>query len=97
MVFKVSPPAGPSINWTEEVLFDFSGSGLFNPAGSLIFDAKGKLYGVTNNGGSTQGAYGAAYSLSPPASGPAAWTLDVLYNFPGGNSGGNPQAGRYPL
>ena len=93
-VFKVSPPAGPSVNWTEEVLSDFSGTGLFNPAGSLIFDAEGKLYGVTNNGGSTQFiGYGAVYSLTPPASAPAAWTLEVLYNFPGGNSGGNPLAG----
>ncbi len=93
-VFKVSPPASPSVNWTEEVLFDFTGTGLFNPAGSLIFDAEGKLYGVTNNGGSTQFiGYGAVYSLTPPASGPAAWTLEVLYNFPGGDSGGGPQAG----
>jgi uncharacterized repeat protein (TIGR03803 family) len=94
VVFKVSPPVAPSVNWTEEVLLDFTGSGMFNPAGSLIFDAEGKLYGVTSNGGSTQFiGYGAAYSLTPPASGPAGWTLAVLYNFPGGNSGGNPLAG----
>ncbi len=91
-VFKVSPPAIPSGSWKEEVLFDFSGSGLLYPEGSLIFDAEGKLYGVTNYGGSTRSANGAVYSLTPPASGAAPWTLGVLYSFVG-DGGYGPGAG----
>jgi uncharacterized repeat protein (TIGR03803 family) len=50
-VFELSPSSGSA--WTERVLYTFGGKadGLF-PAGGLVFDAAGNLYGTTEYGGS---------------------------------------------
>lgn len=66
---------------TEQVLYSFcflSGctDGL-QPAGDLIFDADGNLYGATTGGGAY--GYGTAFELTPGADG--AWTEAVLYSF----------------
>ena len=54
-VFELSPGQGGG--WTEKVLHSFNPNGAdgASPAGSLIFDAAGNLYGTTSSGG----AYGA--------------------------------------
>jgi hypothetical protein len=49
------------------------------PAGDLIADSNGTLYGIADGGG----AYGSVYSLTPPATGQTAWTETVLYSFQG--------------
>ncbi len=97
-VFKLAPVAsGP---WKETILHAFAcyPTDGASPAGSLIFDSAGNLYGVTNIGGSggcgdgysTYGC-GAIYELSPTSGG---YTETVIYSFPGNNfSEGNP-AGR---
>src|SRR5438445_411254 len=71
-----SPPA-----ITEQVLYKFcpqvgctDGT---NPAGGLVMDASGNLYGTTNSGGS-HGGGGTVFKLAPSGKG---WTETVLYSF----------------
>ncbi len=67
-----------------------------NPQSNLIFDAAGKLYGTTFNGG-IHGCFGmtfdcgTVFELSPAAGG--GWTEKVLHNFGQGTDGVNPSAG----
>jgi len=77
-----------SLGQTYKVLWSFGGApndGAL-PAGNLIFDGKGNLYGTTRNGGSSAGAAycypvgcGTVFELSPDSDG--TWTETVLYNF----------------
>lgn len=83
-------PAANGNPATESLLFSFGGSSTTGstPAGNLLFDAYGNIYGVTTNGGSADDD-GVVYELSP--SNPS-WTETVLYTF-NTNSGVNPIAG----
>jgi uncharacterized repeat protein (TIGR03803 family) len=88
-VYRFSASGG---SWTESVLFSFSYSNLsgYNPAGNLILDSEGNLYGVTINGGSY--GVGLAYKLAPAISG--SWTESIVYNFRGvDGDGAYPNAG----
>jgi uncharacterized repeat protein (TIGR03803 family) len=88
-VYRLSPSGG---SWTESVLFSFSFSNLsgYNPAGNLVFDGEGNLYGVTINGGSY--GVGLAYKLTSAISG--TWTESIVYNFRGvDGDGAYPNAG----
>ncbi|MGC2110605.1 MAG: choice-of-anchor tandem repeat GloVer-containing protein [Candidatus Korobacteraceae bacterium] len=58
------------------------------PVGGVVFDSSGNLYGVFGLDGPYGG--GAVYELSPTGSG---WTERILYDFTGGNDGGNPIGG----
>jgi uncharacterized repeat protein (TIGR03803 family) len=73
-VFKLSPGA---TSWTGQILYSFMGTtdGRF-PAGGVIPDAHGNLYGTTIY--SSPGG-GVVYELSPSAGG--SWTQKVLYTF----------------
>ena len=58
------------------------------PAGGVVFDAQGNLYGATTyggNGGSAciGGSCGTVYQLMPPAKPGNPWTENILYNFTG--------------
>ncbi len=58
------------------------------PAGGVVFDAKGNLYGATTYGGSggsncIGGSCGTVYELSPPSEPARSWTETILYNFTG--------------
>jgi uncharacterized repeat protein (TIGR03803 family) len=91
-VFQLTPPAVKGGAWTETVLYNFSGlSDGGNPTGSLVFDAKGELYGATTNGGTS--GKGAVFQLAPPATAGNPWTYTVLYSFAGGSDGAAPGAG----
>ncbi len=79
LVFELSPAGGGS--WTYTVLYYFctqkncvDGSG---PAGALLFDSHGNLYGTTEGGGANES--GAVFELSPGSGG--SWTETVLYSF----------------
>lgn len=74
---------------TESLLFSFGGSSTTGstPAGNLVFDNYGNLYGVTTYGG-TNGD-GVVYELSP---GSPNWTQTILYTF-STTSGVSPIAG----
>ncbi len=80
LVFELSPNGGGS--WTYTVLYNFcsltacaDGSG---PAGGLIFDTHGNLYGTTAGGGGPNSA-GTVFELSPGSGG--SWTESALYSF----------------
>ena len=91
VVYKLTPGKGGT--WTETVLHTFLGlvggypDGQF-PVGSLVFDAAGNLYGVTNSGGAYGG--GTVFKLSPTS---RAWKESILVDFAGLATGGYPQAG----
>jgi len=82
VVYEVSPNTNGT--WTEQVLYNFTGlngggDGAF-PQGSLVFDGKGNLYGVTVGGGGIS-FQGTVFELSPTSNG--TWTEQVLYSFAG--------------
>jgi uncharacterized repeat protein (TIGR03803 family) len=78
-VFELTPDAAGK--WIETVLYNFCPvSGCADgahPAGGLVFDSAGNLYGTATQGGSN--GQGVAFELSPGANG--SWTQQVLYNF----------------
>src|SRR5438445_12484966 len=61
------------------------------PAGNLVSDAAGNLYGITNRGGSSSCGCGVVFKLAPNPDG--TWTEHVLHTFTGGTDGGFPFAG----
>jgi hypothetical protein len=71
----------------EKVIHRFTGSDGAGPAG-LIGDNAGNLFGATFLGGESN--WGTAYKLALSSNGN--WTQKVLYNFSGGEDGGNPTA-----
>ncbi|MFZ0287204.1 MAG: choice-of-anchor tandem repeat GloVer-containing protein [Terriglobales bacterium] len=83
---------------TETVLYSFAGApDGGGPAGGMLFDSSGNIYGVTLYGGSycqANGGCGTVFELSPSAMG---WTESILYSFcPSGGvcpDGASPQAG----
>jgi uncharacterized repeat protein (TIGR03803 family) len=75
--------------WIEKVIHTFKVKDGNAPAGGLVFDHKGNLYGVTQGGGN-QG-FGVVFKLTPSAH---AWTEELLYSFTGGRDGGFPYAER---
>jgi hypothetical protein len=89
-VFKLSPPTAPGGNWTETVLYAFTGGADgWLPLAGLIRDSAGVLYGTTAAGGTFGGAdclnigCGTVFSLTPPAAGQTKWTETVLHAFAG--------------
>ena len=85
-VFELSPAAGGT--WTEKVLWNFGGTGDgTNPSGTLVFDAKGNLYGTTAYGGAT--GNGTVFELSPAAGG--TWVEKILYSFAAAPDGNSPK------
>jgi uncharacterized repeat protein (TIGR03803 family) len=86
-VFQLIPPT-TSGQWTEAVLYSFSGADGANPQAALIRDSAGDLYGTTYKGGGSSD--GTVFELTPPSSG-GTWTELILHSF-AGSDGANPQA-----
>jgi uncharacterized repeat protein (TIGR03803 family) len=82
-IFELTPSGG---HWTLSVIFSFSGSG--GAASSLAMDSAGNLYGTTVEDG-TYGQ-GNVFKLTPSGGG---WTYTDLYDFTGGDDGGEPFGG----
>jgi uncharacterized repeat protein (TIGR03803 family) len=81
-----------SAEWNEKVLYSFQGgTDGATPAGGVVFDSQGNLYGATSGGGSGSCAgffqCGTVYQLSPHAQKGGPWTETVLHNFQGNKSG----------
>jgi len=77
VVYQLAPSA---YGWAQSVLYTFDGYSNNNaPAGGLIFDQAGNLYGTTTNSKGASGA-GTVFMLSPAD---GQWTLSVMYSFPG--------------
>ena len=83
-VFRLVPPSRGQANWSEETIWNFSGSadGSYPYAGVVLNPASGALYGVTTHGGSF--GWGTVFELSPPAPGQSNWTETTIWNFPAG-------------
>jgi uncharacterized repeat protein (TIGR03803 family) len=95
-VFKLA--RDPTGKWKETVLYNFTcDSDGGNPAGGLILDASGNLYGTTEQGGSfsqepcTYSGCGVVFKLTPVVKGK--WAETVLYSFQGTDDGYIPVAG----
>ena len=90
-VFELSPGTGGV--WTEKILYNFGATttdGIQPAYGTLIFDAKGNIYG-TNNAGGTNGV-GTVWELVAGSGG--SWTEKILYNFGASTTdGASPTAG----
>jgi hypothetical protein len=86
-ILTLAPTA--SAEWKEKVLYSFQGGTDGSvPAGGVVFDKQGNLYGLTIYGGSTAcppGWCGTFYQLSPPPQEGGNWTETVLYVFKGHN------------
>jgi hypothetical protein len=82
--------ANASAQWKEKVLYSFQGgtSDGSVPAGGVVFDPQGNLYGATTFGGPAScaplgGACGTVFQLSPPAQKGGSWTETLIYQFKG--------------
>jgi uncharacterized repeat protein (TIGR03803 family) len=77
-IYELSPTSG---GWTERVIHDFTGGddGALGSLGTLLRDAAGNFYGVTEIGG--QFGAGTVYKLSPASGG--GWNFATLYAFQG--------------
>jgi uncharacterized repeat protein (TIGR03803 family) len=79
-----------STAWTNSVLHAFQtidGENAGTPAGGVIFDGAGNLYGTTEIGGLYN--FGTVFEMTPTSTG---WTERVIYNFKGGSDGYQPEA-----
>lgn len=97
IVFQLQPPRQKGGIWHETILYVFKGKDANDgetPAGGVIFDQAGNLYGTTAYGGTggcsllgvTVGC-GVVFQLSPPAQKGGPWTESVLYSFQSGKDG----------
>ncbi|MBD5654694.1 MAG: hypothetical protein IAI50_05875 [Candidatus Eremiobacteraeota bacterium] len=91
LVFQLIPPSHGRTQWSETILYAFSGTDGAFPRDGLIPDGQGNLFGTTvssGQSGSCNGC-GTVFELSPPAMGRKSWSLATLYtfkpdDFPGG-------------
>lgn len=71
--------------WTQEVIYNFEGSDDgFYPAGNLLIDKAGNLYGMTLYGATTeceQGSYDCGGTVFELAQSSGLWKHSVLYSF----------------
>jgi len=82
-----------SAEWKEKVLYSFQGGANDGsvPAGGVVFDPQGNLYGATTDGGPASckpigGACGTVFQLTPPAQKGGSWTETLIYQFQGKDS-----------
>jgi uncharacterized repeat protein (TIGR03803 family) len=84
-VYQLSPTGS---GWSARILYSFqNGSDGRKPAGGLVMDATGNLFGDTYYGGSGSG--GTVYELAPAGGN---WTFNLLYSFTTHQGNGGPWA-----
>ena len=89
VVYELSPPAKGGA-WSYTTLYDFEGGNDgATPAGYMVFDGAGNLYGITEYGG--QNENGTIFRLSPSGDGGSPWAESVLHRFTG-SDGAVPRA-----
>ena len=89
-VFELTPtPAG---EWTESIIFKFSGPDGIGTFATPIFDKAGNLYGTTFDGGSgICASCGTAFELTPVGNGQ--WQETFVHHFQGASDGAAPRGG----
>jgi hypothetical protein len=81
-----------SAEWKEKVLYSFQGgTDGATPAGGVVFDKQGNLYGVLQDYGppscAPMGNYcGTVFQLTPPVQKGGSWTETLIYQFQGKGS-----------
>lgn len=84
IVYELSPETNGS--WSENILYSFCSQSKCKdgarPAGGVVSDAAGNLYGVAGYGANDSGV---VYELTPANEG--GWTEKVIHNFTGGADG----------
>jgi hypothetical protein len=97
-IFQLTPPAGGTGLWTENILYAFQGTpgnDGADPNGAL-FDSTGAIYGTTEYGGTNADCgvvgCGTIFKLSPPSAPGGAWTEQLLYSFQSSSDGAYPIA-----
>ena len=85
IVFELKPPGAGAKDWTETILYTFTGPDGAFPQGGVIVDASGALIGTASKGGPVDyygmGGYGLIYKLTPPGFGQTRWAFTDLYDF----------------
>jgi uncharacterized repeat protein (TIGR03803 family) len=98
VVFKLTPPGNGESGWTETVPHSFASHvhGA-HPAGTLMIDGQGVLYGTTQSGGPGSkfgSGSGVVFKLTPPRQSGYQWKETVLTTFSqGSNTPNSPNAG----
>ncbi|QGM45759.1 choice-of-anchor tandem repeat GloVer-containing protein [Methylocystis heyeri] len=87
VAFKLTPPGFGKTQWTESVLYTFSGADGAVPIAGLLRDLSGALYGVTAVGGAN--GFGVAFKLSPPVPPSTQWSYARIFDF-AQSTGANP-------
>jgi len=88
-IYELTPsPTG----WIANILYEFDGVSGSYPAGPLVFDGSGNMYGTAPYGGNTSGicqasGCGTVFELQPVSGG---WQFVVLYTFGGDADGAHP-------
>jgi len=85
-VFRITSWGG---KWKNQVIHAFSGSDGQGPLGMMVFDRRGRLYGVTQYGG--RYGNGTVYQMVRNSSGQ--WTEKTIHNFVGYKDGSGPTGG----
>lgn len=84
-VFSLTPPPTLGGTWTESVLHNFTGIDGYQPFTGVVIGKNGVLYGTTSGGGlswgTSLGASGTVFKLTPPASPGGSWTESLLISF----------------
>jgi len=75
-------------NWSETILYSFTGSDGQQPEAGVVFDANGNLYGTTLWGGIPGCECGTIFELTMGTNGD--WHETPLHIFQGGRDGGKP-------
>jgi uncharacterized repeat protein (TIGR03803 family) len=88
-VFELNKPTQGAA-WKSTILHSFSNDLLDGvlPAGRLVFDTSGNLYGLTALGGYIE--EGSLFELKKPKKAGKKWSKSILYNFTG-------KDGQYPV
>lgn len=84
-VFQLTPETSGGFSFQTIHAFSQAKGDGGNPAGSVVLDATGNIYGTTSNGGSA--GCGIVYELSPTKGG--TWKENILHNFQGNRDGCN--------
>lgn len=99
VVFELSPPAKKGGNWTQSVLYGFTGKGSdgAHPNLNPLKAVGGAIYGTTYSGGNNEdncfggGSYrgcGTIYRLTPPGQSGSPWTETTVHIFHENDGGG---------
>jgi uncharacterized repeat protein (TIGR03803 family) len=90
-VFELSPPAAGNANWSETILYSFTGvaNNGNSPDTGVVMNKAGALFGSAAGGVLS---HGVVFQLTPPATGQTTWTEKVIYAFisPFGRAGTGP-------